>query len=501
VTLLATCWWSVPLVLEAKYGVSFLPYTESAAVTTSVTSLSDVLRGTSNWISYLDVTGQPWWPLGFRIATWWVPTLLTGLVAAAGLAGLIIRVPQGPAGVPEGQAGALAPARPAVRIAERRFLLLSVIAGVLIMGTAHVSSLGNPLEGALNSLINGAASPFRNLWKFDPMIRLPVAFGLAHLMATRWPSRGLSRVLSYALCAVTGLAVAGVAALAYLSGLAMPGSFDAIPSYWTQAAGWINAHAGNQAVLVEPGAPFGQYLWGTPLDDVLSPLTSANFVRRDISDIGSAGNERLLETIDQRLSAGDGSAGLTGVLARMGVKYVVVRNDLDRSVLNGAWPARVHQALAESPGITRVAQFGTFVGSFAPDNAVSHFDAPYPPVEVYQVAGAEPVATVQPAAGTLRVYGGPESLLTLGNENLLGRSGTRPVLINDDGAGQPASGSVVSDALRRRTTGFGSIRASYSPTLTATEPTVTSVVSSKGRCTRSYGSSKPVTATAEPRSA
>jgi len=62
VTLLATCWWSVPLVLEAKYGVSFLPYTESAAVTTSVTSLSDVLRGTSNWISYLDVTGQPWWP-------------------------------------------------------------------------------------------------------------------------------------------------------------------------------------------------------------------------------------------------------------------------------------------------------------------------------------------------------------------------------------------------------------------------------------------------------
>ena len=473
VTLLATCWWSVPLVLEDKYGVSFLPYTESAAVTTSVTSLSDVLRGTSNWISYLDVTGQPWWPLGFRIATWWVPTLLTGLVAAAGLAGLIIRVPQGPAGVPEGQAGALAPARPAVRIAERRFLLLSVIAGVLIMGTAHVSSLGNPLEGSLNSLINGPASPFRNLWKFDPMIRLPVAFGLAHLMATRWPRRGLSRVLSYALCAVTGLAVAGVAALAYLSGLAMPGSFDAIPSYWTQAAGWINAHAGNQAVLVEPGAPFGQYLWGTPLDDVLSPLTSADFVRRDISDIGSVGNERLLETIDQRLSAGDGSAGLTEVLARMGVKYVVVRNDLDRSVLNGAWPARVHQALAESPGITRVAQFGTFVGSFAPDNAVSHFDAPYPPVEIYQVAGAEPVANVQPAAGALRVYGGPESLLTLGDENLLGRSGTRPVLINDDGAGQPTSGSVVSDSLRRRTTGFGSIRASYSPTLTATEPTVT----------------------------
>ena len=51
---------------------------------------------------------------------------------------------------------------------------------------------------------------------------------------------------------------------------------------------------------------------------------------------------------------------------------------------------------------------------------MSHFDAPYPPVEIYQVAGAEPAATVQPAAGTLRVYGGPESLLTLAGENLLG---------------------------------------------------------------------------------
>jgi arabinofuranan 3-O-arabinosyltransferase len=462
-SLLATCWWSVPLVLLARYGVSFLPYTESAAVTTAVTSLSDVLRGTSDWVSYLDVTGQPWWPLGFRIATGWLPVLLTGLIAAAGLAGLIVR----------------GPGFPAARIAERRFLLLSVIAGVVIIGTAHVSSLGNPLAGPLDGLINGAASPFRNLWKFDPMVRLPVALGLAHLLATRWPGHVLSRVMSRVLVAGTGLAIAILAGMAYISGLAAPGSFGTIPSYWVQAAGWLDAHAGHQGVLVEPGAPFGQYLWGSPLDDVLSPLTSADFARRDLSDIGSVGNQRLLDAIDQQFAAGDGSAGLTGLLARMGVKYVVVRNDLDRSVLNGAWPARIHQALAESPGMTRVARFGTFVGSFVPDNAVSHFDAPYPPVEIYQVAGAEPVATVQPAAGTLRVYGGPESLLTLGDENLLGRpgsaglSGARPVLLNDDGAGQPTAGSVVSDSLRRRARSFGTIRGSYSPTLTATQPAAT----------------------------
>ena len=71
------------------------------------------------------------------------------------------------------------------------------------------------------------------------------------------------------------------------------------------------------------------------------------------------------------------------------------------------------------------------------------------------MAGAAPVATVQPAAGTLRVYGGPESLLTLADEGLLGG---RPVLLNSDGAGLPAAASVVTDSLRRRVRNFGELR-------------------------------------------
>ena len=104
----ATWWWSVPLVLLSKYGVSILPYTESAAVTTSVTGLSNVLRGTENWISYLLVNGQPWWRVGYRIATGAVPILLTGLAAGLGLAGLL---------------------RP--RLPARRFLLCLLLTGLL----------------------------------------------------------------------------------------------------------------------------------------------------------------------------------------------------------------------------------------------------------------------------------------------------------------------------------------------------------------------------------
>jgi arabinofuranan 3-O-arabinosyltransferase len=434
-----TLWWSVPLVLLLHYGVSWLPYTESAGITTSVTSLSQILRGAENWVSYLVVYGQPWWQLGHRLVTGPVPILLSGLVAGLGLAGLT---------------------RP--RLPGRRFLICLLLTGVVIIAAGHMSSLGNPFAGPVDQLINGPASPFRNLRKFDPLVRLPVALGLAHLLVNAHLPR-----LRAALAVAAGLAIAGLVLPAYTGGIALAGAFSQIPPYWVNAANWLNRHAGHQAVLVVPGAPFGQYLWGSPLDDVLQPLTSTDWAARAVSIIGSPGNERLLDAIDQRIAAGDGSAGLTELLARMGVRYVVVRNDLSRAMLARTRPAQVNQALVSSPGITKVSQSAQFVGTLAPDDAVTNVDPGYPAVIIYRVAGAQPVATVQPAAGTLRVYGGPESLLTLADEGLLG---SRPVLLNSDSAGLPAASSVVTDSLRRRVRNFGELQRSYSPTLTAAQP-------------------------------
>ena len=435
----ATSSWSIPLVLLSKYGVSIVPYTESAQVTSSTTSLLNILRGTENWIGYQVTNGQPDRPLAFLLATGVLPAVLTGLLAALGLAGLAHR-----------------------RIPEQRFLLWSLLGGVVIISLGYVSSLGNPLEGPLVGLINGPASPFRNLWKFDPMIRLPLAVGLAHLLAASRAVRTRA-----ALAAVTAVALGGLAVPAAATGLASPGSFSQIPAYWISAANWVTAHAGNQAVLVEPGSAFAEYTWGSPMDDVLQALTNADWAERDLEVVGSAGNERLLAAVDQQFAAGDGSAGLTTLLARMGVKYVLVRNDLLPSALDGTWPARIHDALAASPGMTLAAQFGPAVGGGTPNDAVADFDTPYPAVQIYQVAGAQAAAVVQPASDTLRLYGAPEAMITLANEGLLG---DKPVLLNDDGAGQPVSGSVVTDSLRRRVVNFGEIRGNYSPTLTAGQP-------------------------------
>jgi arabinofuranan 3-O-arabinosyltransferase len=440
---LATWWWTIPLLLLDKYGVSVLPYSESAAITTSVTSLSNILRGTEDWTTYLAVNGMPWWPVGFRISTTALPTILTGISAALGLGGLLSR-----------------------RLPERRFLLAALLIGIFIIGSGYVSGLGNPLAAVVDHVINGPLAPLRNIRKFDPLIRLPLALGLAQLLASfrfAWVRRAAAIV---AACGIAGLAIP-----AAMNGLSADGDFPAVPSYWVSATAWLNAHAENQAVLAVPGASFGEYIWGRPMDDVLEAMFSGDWASTQLASIGSVGNTRLLDAIEQRIEAGQGSAGLTQVLADMGVKYIVVRNDLLRSDLYGAWPARVLDALYSSPGLVKVAQFGSYpVGSSAQDDAVSNFDAPYPPVEIFAVRGAQPVADIVPAAGTIRVYGGPESVLNLAD---LGVLKNRPVLLNADSPSLPANASIITDSLRRIVRNFGEIRIDYSQTLTAKDPATT----------------------------
>jgi arabinofuranan 3-O-arabinosyltransferase len=441
--LVASFWWLYPLLLQQKYGASVLPYTESATFTTQPTSLINTLRGTENWITYLVINGKPWEPVAYQISTGVLATLLTGLIAGAGLVGLMGR-----------------------RLPHRRFLLCTLLVGVLIIVAGYTGPFGSRFGPAVGDLINGPLAAFRNMRKFDPLIRLPIALGLAALLA----SVRIKRPRLAASAAVT--AAIGLLALpAYVSGLGMAGSFTSIPGYWLNAASWLNRHANNQGILEEPGARFGQYTWGSPMDDVLQPLVTGNWASVQLSDLGSAGNMRVLEAIDRQISAGDGSPGLTTVLADLGIKYIVVRNDLIRSDLYGAWPARIHQALAESPGIVKVAQFGSApAGNPSAGNAVSSIDPPYPPVEIYRVESADPVAIVQPAASAVRVFGAPESVLALADDNVL--TG-QPVLLNNDDPAAHAKETVVTDSLRRVLRNFGEIRIDYTQTLTASTPLTT----------------------------
>ncbi|MEU0566680.1 alpha-(1-_3)-arabinofuranosyltransferase family protein [Nonomuraea sp. NPDC005983] len=426
----ATLFWWLPLLLVGRYAFSFLPYTETSSTTTQVTSLTNVLRGASDWVRFLTVGGVTDQPASYAIATSAAMVVVTGLLAALGLAGLARR-----------------------DLPAKGFLIALFVLGVAALVAGHVSSLEPVVAEPVRWLLDGPLAPLRNLRKFDPLVRLPLAFGVAHLLAgARLPLRSVSVV-----------AFAGLVLPVFNQGLAAPGAFKEVPLYWREAAAWVNENAGDDGVLVVPGAKFGEYLWGRPMDDPMQPLFHARWTTRQVTAAGSVGLTRLLDAIDQRLTSGQGSQGLTDVLRRMGVHYLLVRNDLVRANLQGAWPARIYQALRDSPGVTKVRSFGGEVGDTATDDVIDSVDWPFPALDLYEVTGSADLVQVRTASDTLRVVGGPDSLLTMGDLGLLGDA---PVLVNGD-AGKREAPTVVSDALRLRERQFGEIRSNWTPTLTA----------------------------------
>ena len=431
---IATAWWTVPLLLLGKYAFSWLTYTEKAATTTATTGLLSVFRGSERWVNSLVVNGQVWWPVGHMFVSDALAILATGAVAALGLAGLARR------GLP-----------------ERTFLLVTLIIGVVIIVAGHAGPLGDDVR----HLIDGPLAPFRNLYKFDGLIRLPIALGIAHLL-TPAPAR---RPRVWPVLAAL-LAVAGVAGSTLGTGLSASGDFRAVPQYWNETTAWLNAHAGQQGVVIVPGSRFAEYLWGRPMDEITESSMRARWAERQLVPAGSPGLTRLLDAIDQRITSGLGSPGLSQVLARIGVRYILVRNDLRRDDLRGAWPARVHEAMDSSPGIRRAVWFGGApAGSTLPDDAVNSVDQPYPPVEIYEVTNADSAVSMTGAAQAIRMYGSPEALLTLGDNGLLGG---RPVLLDDDDPQAPGR-AAVADTLRRVQRNFGELRGQTGPTMTATE--------------------------------
>lgn len=435
-------WWAVPVVLMAKYVFSFMPFTESSAATTGVTSLTNILRGMADWTAFIPVDGHPWWPAGFALAN--TPWLIaaTACTAGLGIVGLLLRR----------------------RCPERTFWLITLLLGVAIMSSGHVSAISGPLGPAMQHLFDGLLAPLRNIHKFDAMVRLPVCFGLMHLLTLRLVKVRQRQAMGVAVSCVVALTLVPVVH----PGLVARGSFEAIPTYWRQAMSWLNQHTTDeQSVLAVPGSRWGEYTWGRPLDEPMQPLLTVHWAGEQIVPSGSDGLARLYEAIDDRMTSGEGSRGLSDLLRRLGVKYLLVRNDLERDTLRGAWPARVHQALDASPGLKQIKYFGPLTGEPDTGNATTWLDQPYPALEIYQVKGADPVAGTVSSKAPLRVTGGPEALLTLADEGLL--AGDRPVLLDGDpGADKvPIKDTVVTDTLRRREVDFSAMRQNVSPTMTA----------------------------------
>ena len=441
----ACSWWLGPLLLLGRYSPDFLDYIESAANVTAPVDWLATIRGATHWVAYLPV-GLSHWPAGFEVTNRPLLVLLTTLIGATGVLGLVI----------------------SGRLPHRRAWTTTALGAMTIMALGHGGITGSVLAEPLREFLDGVGSPFRNIHKFDPAARLPIAVGLAGAtrLGIRWvngwqPFAEQVRARAW-LHRAPSLAVVGVVTLlglpAISGDLRAPDGWREVPQAWRDASRYLGSLPAQDRSLIVPGSGFASQTWGRTVDEVLQVDGGVSFATRSQVPLAPAGSVRLLESFEQTIASGRPSAALAPALARAGFSHLVVRNDLLPNDTDAPSPARVHATVSTSPGLQRTAAFG--VGRDG-----------YPMVEVFAVQGFIGLVAAAAASDVVTFNGGADHLLQAVDSKVL--DPTRPTVSSSSGhlVGRPTT-DLMTETQERRERNFGRVHDAISSVMSPSDPYV-----------------------------
>ena len=446
---LGTLWWLIPLFLLGSVSPPFLDFIESSSTTTFASTAFDALRGTTNWLPYLDsqsVSGNAL----LRNSTY---IINSAVVIALGLMGIVRK--DNPV---------------------RKFLMMSLVLGLALVTLGHAGAGAG--TSVIQGLLDGALAPLRNTHKFDPILRVSLVLGLVHLASVAGSHKkagSKSRFTSRSgVFVLTCAAVLGSTVPAWTAQLPNRGAYAGAPGYWKDAATWLNGHAQKQNSLLLPGSAFADYVWGSPRDELLQSLGDTPWSVRNAVPLSPAGNIRTLDALEGAFARGKGSSALTGFLRRSGIRYLVVRNDLvnDGRVTD---PEFVYSTISSLPGVRSVKSFGPKVGSPATQETddgdtvfIDHgLQSRHPAVEVFEVSGVDSAKVyAQDLAKTPVIAGSPDALIQLGGSIA---PHTAAVLAGDYLAGAAPENVVLTDTNRRQEAAFGRVIANRSASLAVSD--------------------------------
>jgi arabinofuranan 3-O-arabinosyltransferase len=413
--------------------------TESARSVNLASSWSESWRGLGYWLSY--------WSDGRGLIRSQGKVYLTSpLVALATF------------GPPCIALGVVVATRWRARLLFALMLLLSV---ALMVGAFPLSST-TPFGEFLLKLYGGQGpfAGFRNSYKAGAglCIGVGVLFGMGVAAAGPALARR-DRRLRYVPLVGALLLLAIAAAPFWATGMYPKLQENAgIPSYWTHAATWVDQQPGDERVLVVPGSGQTIYRWGSAGDDIIDGLFLRPHLVRGPLPLSNPEPAEVVRAIDDVTSTGGYVPGtLAPIARRYGIRYVVIRNDLDWKLNQGVRPA-VLQSLRDDPDLHLVKTFG-----LAGENTTARGDHSaeavaewgLPPVQIYEIRGISGPERVDPPGPSLLVAGGPEALTQLAQDGTLATSG--PVQATGGLSAKQieaeltgGSGLVVSDSNRRR---------------------------------------------------
>ena len=448
-TALASLWWVIPVLVQARHGVDFLRFTEQPGTIWSTTSLSESLRLMGYWLSYLGVGyGGTLRPLfsGGGVMLFPAPVVIAGLLLPAlALTGFIWtrRWRYGP------------------------FFLLLVLAGLLVMTAGYPE--GTPLRRAMNFTYNHveAIRFLRTSYKAGPLAALGIAC-LAGAAAGRL--RGRAR---WALAAVPLVLVAAAWPLATGRALDSQLLFERVPAAWSAAADHVDRPgAGDRRAVVLPGQLYAYYDWGGTVDAILPALTDRPVAVRYAVPYADLRSVDLLWTLDGLVQQRRALPGQLGpLLDLLGAGTVVAGADDDRR-RSGAVPAGTAADVLDQLGPP-----DREWGPLRPERRVAGTlggRRPLPRVRAWDRPAARPAVRVEPTGGATVVDGGAEGIAALAALGALPAPGVllyagdlEPAALREAARGGEV---VITDSNRRRVLAAARMSQNHGPALAADEP-------------------------------
>lgn len=354
-----------------------LESTEAVQVSSLTSSWAESIRGLGSWRSYFPVSTELLQPQLESYFTNWVVILATFVAFVLALLAV-----------------AFSRWRPRLLFALMAALSLVVMVGAYPL--REPSPVGSGILGLLLEI--DALSAFRNIYKAGAGFVIGTAILAGWSVAALWRRRRWGRY-------VAGLAVAGlaVAALPFWTG----GLYDStkvtteVPEYWLEAFDWLNMQDNDGRVLVLPATARAPYTWGWPGGDLFDSMLDRSAVVSLGVPLSASLPANLIDALTQEASdPGYRSGTLAPALRRLGIRYVLVRNDLDWRSFGYPSPEGF-EPLKNDDDFVKVAEFG-FRGQGALAGLAS---TPLAPVEILEVVDANGPVRGTPPTSPLLVSG------------------------------------------------------------------------------------------------
>jgi hypothetical protein len=400
-------WWAAGLWAEGKYGINILRVTETVPTVSRTSSASEVLRGLGYWYFYGWDKVQPWTlQSGSYTQSIWLLLVSFALPGIAILLGML------------------------TRWAYRGYCLLLIGIGTVVAVGAFPFNDPSVFGALIKDASAGStlALAMRSVDRIVPIVVL----GLALLLGSGVTALQLWRPsVGYVVGGVSvAMAAANLPAIwtggLIASNLSGPNS---VPSYWTDAASYLNSLGSSSRVLGLPGEDFAAYSWGVTEDPVGPGLLNRPYVGRQAVPAGTPASADLMRALDEPIQEGTIDPAAIAPIARlMSVGDILLQSDLQYERYHLPYPqVLMGQLTSAAAGLGPPQSFG------APDPApeirypmddqarlgIATGTGQPPALSVFNVSHARPLIRTEATADPLIVAGNGTGLVQAASAGLL----------------------------------------------------------------------------------